>query len=177
MAERLKAHDWNSCIRLNVSRVRIPSSPPSVANKEHLMWMRSHSKVYQNISAEQIWKLWTDINNWPSWNADLEYCKLEQAFKVGSVFKFKPKGAPAVQISLVEIDYEKMFTDCTKFWGAKMYGKHEMRVEGSALKLSTTITFTGILKRLWIKLVAQKVVDKFALQMDTLVQLALVQKG
>jgi hypothetical protein len=70
-----------------------------------------------------------------------------------------------------------MFTDCTKFLGAKMYGKHEMRVEGSALKLSTTITFTGILKRLWIKLVAQKVVDKFALQMDTLVQLALVQKG
>ena len=141
------------------------------------MWVRSYSKVYPNVSAQQVWKLWTDINQWPSWNADLEYCKLEQPFKVGSVFKLKPKGAPAVQISLVEIDHEKMFTDCTKFLGAKMYGKHEMHVEGNALKLTTTITVTGIMKRLWIKLVAQKIVDKFALQMDTLVQLALIRKG
>ena len=118
------------------------------------MWTRPQSKVYQSISAEQIWKLWTDINNWHSWNADLEYCKFDRPFKVGSVFKFKPKGAPAAQISLVEIDHEKMFTGCTKFLGAKMCGKHEMRVEGSALKLSTTITVTGILKRLWIKLLA-----------------------
>lgn len=58
-----------------------------------------------------------------------------------------------------------------------MYGKHEMHVEGNALKLTTTITVTGILKYLWIKLVAQKIVDKFALQMDTLVQLALIPEG
>ena len=141
------------------------------------MWMRSHSKVYQNISAEQIWKLWTDINNWPSWNADLEYCKFDQPFKVGSVFTLKPKGAPAAQISLVEIEHEKLFTDCTKFLGAKMYGKHEMHVEENGLRLTTTVTVTGFLKHLWIKLVAQKIVDKSVLQMDTLVQLAFIQKG
>ena len=141
------------------------------------MWTRSHSKVYQNVSAQQIWALWTDINKWPLWNADLEYCKLDQPFKVGSVFTLKPKGAPAVQISLVEISHEKMFTDCTKFLGAKMYGKHEMHVEKNGLRLTTTITVTGMLKYLWIALVAQKIVDKFSVQMDTLVQLALVQKG
>ena len=29
VAERSKAHDWKSCIRETVSRVRIPLSPPS----------------------------------------------------------------------------------------------------------------------------------------------------
>ena len=57
-----------------------------------------------------------------------------------------------------------------------MYGKHEMHVEKNGLRLTTTITVTGMLKYLWIALVAQKIVDKFSVQMDTLVQLALIQK-
>jgi len=36
----------------------------------------------------------------------------------------KPKGAPAVKIKLTEINEMQNFTDCTKFFGAKMYDTH-----------------------------------------------------
>lgn len=36
----------------------------------------------------------------------------------------KPKGIKAVKITLTEIEKDRKFTDCTHFFGAKMYVTH-----------------------------------------------------
>lgn len=141
------------------------------------MWVRSYSKLYKGITRQQIWKLWTNVNQWPLWDHDIEYCNLDGPFEVGASFILKPKGAPKVTVSLIAIENEKMFTDCTVFFGAKMYGKHELSLEGDELRLTTTMMVTGILKYLWIRLVAQGIVDMLPEQMDTLVQQAFIQEG
>ena len=97
------------------------------------MWIREHSKFYLDVSPEAIWKIWVDINNWPSWHGDLDYCKLDGDFKVGNHFMLKPKGAPAVKIMLTEINEMQNFTDCTKFFGAKMYDTHSMEVKDNGV--------------------------------------------
>ena len=93
------------------------------------MWIREHSKFYPNVSPEAIWKIWVDINNWPSWHGDLDYCTLDGDFKAGNHFMLKPKGAPAIKIMLTEINDMQSFTDCTKFFGGKMYDNHSMEVK------------------------------------------------
>lgn len=45
------------------------------------MWEKTYSKFYSNITAEEIWNALIDINNWPKWHNDLEYCKLSGYFK------------------------------------------------------------------------------------------------
>ena len=139
------------------------------------MWTRTHSKFYPNVSSKAIWKIWVDINNWPSWHDDLDYCKLDGGFKVGSHFMLKPKGEPAVKIMLTEVDEGHSFTDCTKFFGAKMFDTHIMEVRDGGVYLSNKLVVTGPLKWLWIKLVAKKVADAAPDEMDSLVRLA--QKG
>ena len=136
------------------------------------MWTRTHSKFYPNVSPETIWKIWVDINNWPSWHGDLDYCKLEGDFKVGNHFMLKPKGAPAVKIVLTEINQGQNFTDCTKFFGAKMYDTHSMETKDGGVLLSNKLVVTGLLRWFWIKLVAQNVADTVPDEMDSLVQLA-----
>lgn len=136
------------------------------------MWTREHSKFYPNVSPEVIWKIWVDINNWPSWHGDLDYCKLDGDFKVGNHFMLKPKGAPAVKIMLTEINEMQNFTDCTKFFGAKMYDTHSMEVKDNGVLLSNKLVVTGLLKWLWIKLVAKHVADTVSDEMDSLVNLA-----
>ena len=103
------------------------------------MWIREHSKFYPDVSPEAIWKIWVDINNWPSWHGDLDYCKLDGDFKVGNHFMLKPKGAPAVKIMLTEINEMQNFTDCTKFFGAKMYDTHSMEVKDNGVLLSNKL--------------------------------------
>lgn len=136
------------------------------------MWTRTYNKVFANVSSEAIWQLWTDVNNWPNWHGDLEYCKLEGSFVVGNNFMLKPKGVRAVKITLVEIDKGRKFTDCTSFPGAKMYDTHALEKTPQGIKLTNTLVVTGPLRWVWIKLVAKNVAATIPEEMEALVKLA-----
>lgn len=136
------------------------------------MWTRTYSKTFQGLKREDIWRIWADINNWPTWHGDLDYCNLEGDFKVGNHFFLKPKGIKPVKIVLTEINEGYSFTDCTSFFGAKMYDTHSMKETEEGLKLTNTLVVTGPLKWLWIKLVAQNVADTIPEETESLVRLA-----
>jgi hypothetical protein len=135
------------------------------------MWAKTYSAVYQGLKRDNIWPIWTDVNNWANWHGDLDYCKMEGPFAVGNYFMLKPKGAPAVKIMLTEIEEGRRFTDCTTFFGAKMYDTHEIEETEEGLRLTNTLTVTGPLKWLWVKLVAQNVAVTVPQDMEELVKL------
>lgn len=137
------------------------------------MWIRTHSKIYQGVQKEDIWRLWTDINSWATWHGDLDECKIEGAFVVGNHFMLKPKGAPSVKIELTEIEEGRKFTDCTTFFGAKMYDTHEVEEMKEGVRLTNTLVVRGPLKFLWVKLVAQKIAATVPQDMDVLVNRAI----
>ncbi|PCI74257.1 polyketide cyclase [Candidatus Dependentiae bacterium] len=136
------------------------------------MWTRTYSKTFKNINKETIWNLWTDINNWPQWHDDLEYCKLKGKFKAGNYFWLKPKTMGAVKIMITDVQPYKSFTDCTVFWGAKMYDTHSIEETTDGIKLTNTIKVSGILSWIWIKLVAQYVADSTPDEIEALTTLA-----
>lgn len=53
-----------------------------------------------------------------------------------------------------------------------MYDTHAMEVKDDGVLLSNKLVVTGILKLLWIKLVAKNVADTVSDEMDSLVNLA-----
>ena len=136
------------------------------------MWTRTFSKTYPEIRKEDVWRLWTDVNHWPKWHGDLDGCKMEGTFAVGNHFMLKPKGMKAVKIVLTEVEDGEKFTDCTTFFGAKMYDTHAMEETPEGLRLTNTLVVTGPLKWLWIKLVAKNVADTVPDETEALVQLA-----
>ena len=40
------------------------------------MWIKSYSKVYQNIKKEDVWQIWSDVDHYTQWHDDLDYCQL-----------------------------------------------------------------------------------------------------
>lgn len=136
------------------------------------MWIKSYSKTYQNIKKEDIWRLWSDVNNWPKWDKELEYCKMEGTFTKGNQFILKPLQGPKVKITLSEIVPYKKFTDYTKFPGAIMYDTHELEETSAGLVIKSTITVKGFLSFIWVKLVAKNVAASVPKQIDALVELA-----
>ena len=136
------------------------------------MWVESYSKIYQNISKEDIWRLWADVNHYTRWHDDLDYCKLEGKFVVGNYFMLKPKGAPAVKVFITKLIENKQFIDCTYFFGAKMYDIHELEETKEGLRITNTLQVTGWLSFLWVKLVAKNVANAVPKEMDALVNLA-----
>jgi len=136
------------------------------------MWVKSYSKVYSDIRCEDIWRVWQDVNNWPLWDKDLEYCKMQGAFEEGNQFILKPIGGPKVKITLSEVIPNIKFTDYCKFPGATMYDAHQLDDTPEGVRVTSTITVTGLLQFILVKLVANNVANSVPKQMDALVAFA-----
>ncbi len=136
------------------------------------MWTRSYSIVTKDVTKEQMWKLFADVNNWHKWDKGIEYAKLHGKFEKGNGFELKPKGGPKVNIKLVETTENRSFTDFTKFPLAKMYGRHTFEETAEGLKITTTMTVTGPLGFLWRKIVAQDIVNSLPVEMPAQINYA-----
>lgn len=136
------------------------------------MWTRSFSKVYPDVTAHAIWQLWANVNQWPSWDKELEYCQMQEEFVEGNQFILKPIDGPKVKITLSKVIVNQQFTDFCKFIGAVMYDDHQLEETSDGLRITNTISVTGILSSLWIKLVAEKVFRSIPNNLDSLVALA-----
>lgn len=136
------------------------------------MWSKTYSKKVTGLRADQVWKVWTDLNQWHTWQSDIEYAKLEGEFKVGNTFFLKPKGSPKVKIEIIKVESNRQFTDLTRFPGARMYGSHEFLVHGDELEIKTTMSIEGPLSFLWRKIVAEDVANGMMEQTDNLIEKA-----
>ncbi|MBK8516853.1 MAG: SRPBCC family protein [Saprospiraceae bacterium] len=138
------------------------------------MWTKSHSIQTNEVTKEQMWKLFADVNNWHNWDSGIEFAKLEGKFEKGNYFTLRPKGGPNVKVELVETNENHSFLDVTKFPLAKMYDSHTFEETKEGLKITNTISMKGILGFLWVKIVAQKIAD--TLQTDMQIQIKAASK-
>ena len=136
------------------------------------MWTKTHSVVTKEVTKEQMWKLFADVNNWHTWDTGIEYAKMEGRFEKGNHFELKPKGGPKVKIKLVEAVENKKFVDFTKFPLAKMYGEHTFEETPQGLKITTTMRVEGALSFLWVKLVAKNIADGMPVEMPAQIKAA-----
>ncbi len=136
------------------------------------MWTKSHSIVTKEVTKEQMWKLFADVNNWHTWDEGIEFAKMEGEFEKGNFFTLRPKGGPNVKVELLETVENKSFLDVTKFPLAKMFDKHTFEETPQGLKITNTISVTGVLGFLWRKIVAQKIVDSLPNDMQTQIKAA-----
>ena len=141
------------------------------------MWNKAYSKIYQNVTKEVVWDLLVDVNNWPKWHTNLEYCEMEGEFIAGNNFLLKPKKAPIAKVDILEAKAYTHFTDCTKFLGAKMYNTYALEEIKGSLRLNHKIVVTGILKWVWVMLVAKNIATNIPGKIDSLVKNAQFMKN
>ncbi|MBL7838654.1 MAG: SRPBCC family protein [Cyclobacteriaceae bacterium] len=123
------------------------------------MWSKSYSVVTKDVTGQQMWKLFADVNHWHTWDTGIEFARMEGRFEKGNFFTLRPKGGPNVKIELLETIENEMFLDVTRFPLAKMYDLHTFEHTPDGLRITNTITVTGPLGFFWRKIVAQKIVD------------------
>lgn len=139
---------------------------------EVVMWQKTFSKAYKGIQKEVIWRVWSDVNNWPKWDNELKYCYMDADFSEGNEFIVKPKNGPKVLLFLSELVPNHQFTAYCKFFAATLYGTHKLEETSEGLKITNMITVTGPLTVLWTNLVAKNVAKAIPQQTDNLVEYA-----
>jgi hypothetical protein len=129
----------------------------AVNSSEEPMWTATHSTTVTGLSADRVWHVWTDVNQWHHWQNDIEYARLTGDFARGNRFTLRPKGGPDVTIELTRVEPGSHFTDVTRFPLARMTDSHDLIERGDALEIRTTLTMEGPLAFLWRKLVGENI--------------------
>lgn len=122
------------------------------------MIQKTFTLMTNEISQEQIWHVISNVNQWSTWDEGVEFAELQGKFESNSSFLLRPKGGPKIKIKLVEVREKSYFKDMTTFPLAKMYGEHWYEETPEGLKITVTMTMTGILSALWYKIVMKDIV-------------------
>ncbi len=60
-----------------------------------------------------VWAIWSDVNNWASWNAGVEQAHIAGPFVSGAEFSMTPGGQQALSCRLTDVEPGVAFTDVT----------------------------------------------------------------
>ena len=96
---------------------------------------------------EKIWEAWSNVAGWSEWDADLEWSRLEGAFKQGSSGTLKPKDWNTIPFILSEVVWGKRFKTLTKMpLGTTCEFDHVMeKLPAGQLRITHIATVRGVL--------------------------------
>jgi hypothetical protein len=66
------------------------------------MFTIQHTEETQ-ASAAHIWRIWSDVKNWHTWDHGIEFSKINGPFQTGTTGTLKPKGGPLVHTKLTQV--------------------------------------------------------------------------
>jgi hypothetical protein len=89
------------------------------------MWVYEHS-VETNADPEAIWHLWADVENWGTWNADIESIQLSGPFAAGAEIVMTPAGQGPVRLRVAEATVGELFVDEARIDGLLLRTIHRL---------------------------------------------------
>ena len=140
-----------------------------------MKYEESYSQIVNDITAEQIWAVWSNIDLRPVWDDDTVWAKIDGAFIAGNVFWFKPKGGPKLKMRITEATPNKSFTDRFRMPGATLHGVHDILVVENGLEIKTTMRTEGCLAWLWQRVLVNGIVASLPKQTELLIKQARLQ--
>lgn len=132
------------------------------------MWTRTFTKTYQGLGKDAVWAAWSDIATWNAWHHDVEKMKIDGPFVPDATMTMYLREGSNLRTVLTEVTPGKSFTDVTKFSGAQITDYYLLEDTSHGLIATNTITITGPVSFLWVKLVAKDVAETGIKHMDQL---------
>lgn len=123
-------------------------------------------------SKEKIWTIWSDVANWPQWDKEVEWAKLDGNFVKGATGTLKPKGGPASKFTVTECEKYKAFADVTPLPLTKLHFIHEMEAKNGELVVTHTVKMTGLLTFLFSRVIGKNIAKGLPKAMKNLKKVA-----
>jgi hypothetical protein len=135
------------------------------------MWTKEVSKK-TTASREQIWNLWTDVENWNKWDNEVEYSELYGSFEAGTSGILKPTNGPKSKFQLTSVDKLHSFTSRSFLPFTKMDFIHEMSEEEGSLIVTHIVSIKGPLTFLFSKVIGEKLISELPKALENLSKMA-----
>jgi len=106
------------------------------------MWMTEYS-MESKVSAESVWKVMTDVENWNKWVGGLEYSRLDGNFEEGVFGTLKNLNGSKSRFCIKDVIVNKSFIMRSKFLLWTMDGIHKIENENGISKTMLGVRIHG----------------------------------
>jgi uncharacterized protein YndB with AHSA1/START domain len=107
------------------------------------MWEYEHS-VETTASPAAVWRHWSDMPAWPTWNAGIATIEIGGPFEVGTTFTMTAPGDDdPVTMQLTEITQGELFTDVMDAGDFTVRTVHRLEAAGSGTRIIYRTEITG----------------------------------
>jgi hypothetical protein len=94
-------------------------------------------------STAAVWRLYSDVSRWPSFDADAERIELDGPFAVGSRGTMKLRGQDPLPFTLTEVEPERLFTDETPVGDAVVRVRHLLDPADGGTRITYKVEIEG----------------------------------
>jgi hypothetical protein len=134
------------------------------------MWQFEYSVTGNNISKEQVWAVWSDVNNWNKWDDDID--SSEGDFMDGAALSIKPKRGPRVNATMTCKLRQSFTVKSALPLGTKVEFTHFLTETPVGLKITHGITIQGPLTFLFKYVIGKSVEKNLPSTMNKLLNIA-----
>ncbi|GGW13683.1 hypothetical protein GCM10018980_16040 [Streptomyces capoamus] len=107
------------------------------------MWQYQHS-IESSATPEAIWRLWADVENWGTWNAEIEKIEVDGPFAAGTQITMTPPGDDPVLLHIAEAVENELFVDEARFDGLLLRTIHRIdRIDQNRIRVTYRMEITG----------------------------------
>lgn len=107
------------------------------------MWTHEHA-AETTVTAEAIWKVLRDLDNWARWDTSMETVSIEGPFQVGSHVSMTPTGQEPIRSVITGIRENEFYADETDMGGVKLAFSHTLiRLPDGGTRVVHRLEITG----------------------------------
>ncbi len=119
-----------------------------------------------------IWVRWIDVEHWPQEDTNLKSARLEGEFAVGSKIVMVPTVGPKSTVTITEVTTNKSFSTEGSIPFGKLIITHSIEQVSGKTRFTHTIKVTGPFRKLFVRMVVQRLADNLPQKMRNIAKLA-----
>ena len=126
--------------------------------------MASHGRTLEaSASPERVWRIWSDVSTWPSWNPDVLSVAIDGPFVSGARGQMTTKAGGTHDITLHDVDPGRSFELETSPipLGRFHFACRVQPAGGGTSTISQTITIGGPLGPLYSAMMGPRIAEGF----------------
>jgi hypothetical protein len=107
-----------------------------------MMWEYQNA-VETTAAPEAIWRLWSDVENWGSWNAEIEKIEINGPFAAGSQILMTPPDNDPIPLVIAEAVENERFVDEARFGDLLLRTTHRIDADQGRTRVVYRMEITG----------------------------------
>ena len=128
--------------------------------------------VETKISPTQIWKIWEDVENWKTWDREIELTRIDGPFQAGTTGATKFVGTPLFKTLLTHVEPYKLVVQEAHLFCAKVVSTQLMSQVAGKTEVTFQIEVRGPMSFFYACMLRRFIKKKIPIEVETMLKRA-----